>query len=117
MTTRVISSIFEASFGGEKAAFGVRFGADQIRILVSKTTDSSDRVIMGKRASQSNYISNEIVMTIVIIITLFQENNIFGTYASLIHVYGPQFFFFFFFLIQFNVPFKIISLIETGQSV
>ena len=27
------------------------------------------------------------------------------------------FFFFFFFLIQFNVPFKIISLIETGQSV
>ena len=27
------------------------------------------------------------------------------------------FFFFFFFLIQFNVPFKIISLIETSQSV
>ena len=27
------------------------------------------------------------------------------------------FFFFFFFLIQFNVPFKIISLIETSQSI
>ena len=28
-----------------------------------------------------------------------------------------DFFFFFFFLIQFNVPFKIISLIETSQSI
>ena len=54
MTTCVMSSKSEASFSGEKAAFGVRFGADQIRTLVSKTTDSSDRVIMGKRASQSN---------------------------------------------------------------
>ena len=29
----------------------------------------------------------------------------------------PFFFFFFFFFIQFNVPFKIISLIETSQSI
>ena len=28
-----------------------------------------------------------------------------------------KFFFFFFFFIQFNVPFKIISLIETSQSI
>ena len=35
--------------GGEKAALG--FGVDQIRTLVSMATDSSHRVIMGKRAS------------------------------------------------------------------
>ena len=35
--------------GGGKAALG--FGADLIRILVSMATDSSHRVIMGKRAS------------------------------------------------------------------
>ena len=35
--------------GGGKAALG--FGADQIRTLVSMATDSSHRVIMGKRAS------------------------------------------------------------------
>ena len=39
----------EASLGGGKAALG--FGADQIRTLVSMATDSSHRVIMGKRAS------------------------------------------------------------------
>ena len=36
-------------WGGGKATFG--FGADQIRTLVSMATDSSHRVIMGKRAS------------------------------------------------------------------
>ena len=39
----------EASLGWGKAALG--FGADQIRTLVSMATDSSHRVIMGKRAS------------------------------------------------------------------
>ena len=39
----------EASFDGGKAALG--FGADQIGTLVSMATDSSHRVIMGKRAS------------------------------------------------------------------
>ena len=37
--------------GWGKAALG--FGADQIRTLVSMATDSSHRVIMGKRASSS----------------------------------------------------------------
>ena len=36
-------------WGGGKAALG--FGADQIRTLVSMATDSSHRVIIGKRAS------------------------------------------------------------------
>ena len=36
-------------WGGGKAGLG--FGADQIRTLVSMATDSSHRVIMGKRAS------------------------------------------------------------------
>ena len=36
-------------WGGGKAALG--FGADPIRTLVSMATDSSHRVIMGKRAS------------------------------------------------------------------
>ena len=36
-------------WGGGTAALG--FGADQIRTLVSMATDSSRRVIMGKRAS------------------------------------------------------------------
>ena len=35
-------------WGGRKAALG--FGANQIRTLVSMATDSSHRVIMGKRA-------------------------------------------------------------------
>ena len=35
--------------GGGKAALGL--GADQIRNLVSMATDSSHRVIMGKKAS------------------------------------------------------------------
>ena len=35
-------------WGGGKAALGC--GADQIKTLVSMTTDSSHRVIMGKRA-------------------------------------------------------------------
>ena len=35
--------------GGGKAALG--FGAVQIRTLISMATDSSQRVIMGKRAS------------------------------------------------------------------
>ena len=39
----------EASLGWGKAALG--FGADQVRNLVSMATDSSHRVIMGKRAS------------------------------------------------------------------
>ena len=41
-------------WGGGKAALG--FGADQIRTLVSMATDSSHRVIMGKRAS-SHFLS------------------------------------------------------------
>ena len=36
-------------WGGGKTALG--FGADQVRTLVSMATDSSHRVIMGKRAS------------------------------------------------------------------
>ena len=36
-------------WGGENAALG--FGADQIRTLESMATDSSHRIIMGKRAS------------------------------------------------------------------
>ena len=36
-------------WGGGKAALGL--GADPIRTLVSMATDSSHRVIMGKRAS------------------------------------------------------------------
>ena len=36
-------------WGGGKAALG--FGADQIRTLVSMATDSSHRVVVGKRAS------------------------------------------------------------------
>ena len=36
-------------WGGGKDALG--FGADQIRTLVSMATDSSHRVIMGKRVS------------------------------------------------------------------
>ena len=36
-------------WGGEKAS--VRFDPDQIRTLVSMATDSSHRVIMGKKAS------------------------------------------------------------------
>ena len=36
-------------WGGGKAALG--FGADQIRTLVSMATDSSHRVVEGKRAS------------------------------------------------------------------
>ena len=39
----------EASLGWGKAALG--FDADQIRNLVSMATDSSHRIIMGKRAS------------------------------------------------------------------
>ena len=39
----------EVSLGWGKVALG--FGADQIRTLVSMATDSSHRVIMGKRAS------------------------------------------------------------------
>ena len=38
-------------WGGGKAALGI--DADQIRTLVSMATDSSHRVIMGKRASSS----------------------------------------------------------------
>ena len=41
--------VSEASLGWGKAALG--FDADQIRTLVSMATDSSHRVIMGKRAS------------------------------------------------------------------
>ena len=41
-------------WGGGKAA--LCFGADQIRTLVSMATDSSHRVIMGKRAS-SRFLS------------------------------------------------------------
>ena len=36
-------------WGGGKAVLG--FGADQIRTLVSMATDSSHRIILGKRAS------------------------------------------------------------------
>ena len=50
-TSRPISTKFylKHHWGGGKAALG--FDADQIRTLVSMATDSSHRVIMGKRAS------------------------------------------------------------------
>ena len=50
-TSRPITTKFylKHHWGGGKAALG--FGADQIRTLVSMATDSSRRVIMGKRAS------------------------------------------------------------------
>ena len=44
-----IQILSEAHWGGGKAALG--FGPDQIRTLVSMTTDSSHRVIMGKTVS------------------------------------------------------------------
>ena len=49
-TSRPIATKFylKHHWGGEKAALG--FGADQIRTLVPMATDSSHRVIMGKRA-------------------------------------------------------------------
>ena len=50
-TSRPITTKFylKRHWGGGKAALG--FDADQIRSLVSMATDSSHRVIMGKRAS------------------------------------------------------------------
>ena len=50
-TSRPITTKFylKHHWGGRKAALG--FDADQIRTLVSMATDSSHRVIMGKRAS------------------------------------------------------------------
>ena len=50
-TSRPITTKFylKHHWGGGKAALG--FDADQIRTLVSMETDSSHRVIMGKRAS------------------------------------------------------------------
>ena len=50
-TSRPITTKFylKRHWGGRKAALG--FDADQIRSLVSMATDSSQRVIMGKRAS------------------------------------------------------------------
>ena len=52
-TSRPITTKFylKCHWGGGKAALG--FDADQIRSLVSMATDSSHRVIMGKRASSS----------------------------------------------------------------
>ena len=50
-TSRPITTKFylKHHWVGGKAALG--FGTDQIRTLVSMATDSSHRVIMGKRAS------------------------------------------------------------------
>ena len=50
-TSRPITTKFymKHHWGGGKAALG--FDADEIRTLVSMATDSSHRVIMGKRAS------------------------------------------------------------------
>ena len=50
-TSRPITTNFylKHHWGGGKAALG--FDTDQIRTLVSMATDSSHRVIMGKRAS------------------------------------------------------------------
>ena len=50
-TSRPITTKFylKHHLGGGKTALG--FGADQIRTLVSMATDSSHRLIMGKRAS------------------------------------------------------------------
>ena len=50
-TSRSITTTFylKHHWGGGKAALGS--GADQIRTPVSMATDSSHRVIMGKRAS------------------------------------------------------------------
>ena len=49
-TSRLITNFYlKHHWGRGKAALG--FVADQIRTLVSMATDSSHRVIMGKRAS------------------------------------------------------------------
>ena len=50
-TSRPITTKFylKHHWGGRKAALG--FDVDRIRTLVSMATDSSHRVIMGKRAS------------------------------------------------------------------
>ena len=50
-TSRPIITKFylKRHWGGRKAALG--FDADEIKSLVSMATDSSHRVIMGKRAS------------------------------------------------------------------
>ena len=47
----IIKFYLKHHWGGGKAA--LCFGADQIRTVVSMATDSSHRVIMGKRASSS----------------------------------------------------------------
>ena len=53
-TSRPISTKFylKHHWGGGKAGLG--FDADQIRTLVSMATDSSHRVIMGKRVSKKS---------------------------------------------------------------
>ena len=57
-------------WGGGRAALG--FGADQIRTLVSMATDSSHRVIMGKRASSrflavliGSFLYLQVIMTYI----------------------------------------------------
>ena len=53
----------------------------------------------------------------VLILKYFEARSNFATSALICENVFFFFFFLFFFLIQFNVPFKIISLIETSQSV
>ena len=63
-TSRPITTIFylKRHWGGGKAALG--FDADQIRSVVSMATDSSHRVIIGKRASSRLYL--QVTMTYII---------------------------------------------------
>ena len=60
-TSRPITTKFylKHHWGGGKAALG--FDADQIRTLVSMATDSSHRVIMGKRASSRFLVFDRIL--------------------------------------------------------
>ena len=44
-------------------------------------------------------------------------NIVLGRHCLVVRFGAQTIFFFFFFFIQFNVPFKIISLIETSQSI
>ena len=52
-------------WGGGKAALG--FGADQIRTLVAMATDSSHRVIMGKRASSRLLVCFQMIRSFFIL--------------------------------------------------
>ena len=78
--------------------------------------------ICGKTKAQISYVVTVKLISVFVFATymymvqcLYLINPKFQTANHLLWLFF--FFFFFFFLIQFNVPFKIISLIETSQSV